>query len=568
MATPPEYRQADDEREGLTLRDYLGVMWRRKWIIILVTVVATVAAFGFSYRQAKVYEAQADLIYEQQLDVANPLTGQSYTDPTQRTTELTSVNAIIQSPTITNRVTTALEEQGLPTSGLRGPRGGGSGRDRHRHAVVQRRLGDRHERRRGVLRGRGADLRRPVRGLAQGAHARARSPAAIDAVEQEAAQLHGRREGVVGLPHPGSSGCSDLQILRETATGNFRVLVPATVPETPIAPKPLRSAILGFGVGLFAGIGLAFLLEQFDTRVRRPDDVAAMLRQPVLARVPRLSREQTKSPKLVTLEHPADPVAESFRLMRTNLAFMDVDGTVKSLLVTSSLQGEGKSVTVANLAVTLALAGKKVIVVDADLRRPRQHRLFGLENEAGASNVAVGEADLVDTLQSVAGDLARTATARRPTSPAGRPPPERSRRLWVLTSGPIPPNPGEIVASQRFSQMLGRLRDECDIAPRRLAGHARRRRHGGAGLGGGRADLPGGHGEGAAPRAAGGRRPALPFAVCHDGHRRALGRRQLARQVLLHLALPVLSRRLARHASRCVSRRHWRRTVKLAGRGR
>ena len=85
MATPLEYRQTDDEREGLTLRDYLGVMWRRKWIIILVTVVATGAAFGFSYRQAKVYQAQADLIYQQQLDVANPLTGQSYTDPTQRT---------------------------------------------------------------------------------------------------------------------------------------------------------------------------------------------------------------------------------------------------------------------------------------------------------------------------------------------------------------------------------------------------------------------------------------------------------------------------------------------------
>ena len=118
MATPPEYRQADDEREGLTLRDYLGVMWRRKWIIILVTVVATVAAFGFSYRQAKVYQAQADLIYQQQLDVANPLTGQSYTDPTQRTTELTSVNAIIQSPNITQRVATSLEEQGLPTLGL------------------------------------------------------------------------------------------------------------------------------------------------------------------------------------------------------------------------------------------------------------------------------------------------------------------------------------------------------------------------------------------------------------------------------------------------------------------
>ena len=240
------------------------------------------------------------------------------------------------------------------------------------------------------------------------------------------------------------------------------MLVPATVPEAPISPKPLRSAILGFGVGLFAGIGLAFLLEQFDTRLRRSDDVAALLRQPVLARVPRLSREQMKSPHLVTLEHPADPVAESFRLLRTNLAFMDVDGTAKSLLVTSSLQGEGKSVTVANLAVTLALAGKKVIVVDADLRRPRQHKLFGLDNAVGASNIGAANADLVAMLQSVQvvspdGDGSQADFTSWASGDGA------VTRLWVLTSGPIPPNPGEIVASQKFSAMLARLRDECDV---------------------------------------------------------------------------------------------------------
>ena len=296
MATPPEYRQADDERESLTLRDYLGVLWRRKWIIILVTVVATVAAFGFSYRQAKVYEAQADLIYEQQLDVANPLTGQTYTDPTQRVTGAQLGQRHHPEPhhhaTAPPRI---LEAQGLPTIGLRGPGRGGAGRDRDRHADVQRRLRDRHERRRGVLGGRGADLRRRVRGLAQGAH------------EQPDRRGHRRdraRRCATTRARPRSppdylilqQRLRDLQILKATATGNFRVLVPATVPESPIAPKPLRSAILGFGVGLFAGIGLAFLLEQFDTRVRRPDDVAALLRQPVLARVPRLSREQMKSP--------------------------------------------------------------------------------------------------------------------------------------------------------------------------------------------------------------------------------------------------------------------------------
>ena len=196
--------------------------------------------------------------------------------------------------------------------------------------------------------------------------------------------------------------------------------------------------------------------------MRQPDEVAALLRQPVLARVPRLSREQMKSPHLVTMEHPADAVAEAFRLLRTNLAFMDVDGTAKSMLVTSSLQGEGKSVTVANLAVTLALAGKKVIVVDADLRRPRQHKLFDLQNEVGASNVAVGDADLVATLQSVQ-VVSPDGSASQADFTSWASATGAVTRLWVLTSGPVPPNPGEIVASRRFSRILGRLRDECDV---------------------------------------------------------------------------------------------------------
>ena len=399
MATPPEYRQADDEREGLTLRDYLGVMWRRKWIIILVTVVATVAAFGFSYRQAKVYEAQADLIYEQQLDVANPLTGQTYTDPNARSLELSSVDAIIKSPQMTERAATELEEQGLPTTGFTvrselAPTDATSGQtgnvvsifatseDPELAAAASQAYAD------SFVDWRKERMTHPDRRGHQGGR---------DGDEE----LLRRREEVRRLPHPRSSGSATCRSSRRPPPATSACSCRRRCPTAPISPKPLRSAILGFGVGLFAGIGLAFLLEQFDTRVRRTDDVAALLRQPVLARVPRLSREQMKSPHLVTLEHPADPVAESFRLLRTNLAFMDVDGTAKSLLVTSSLQGEGKSVTVANLAVTLALAGKKVIVVDADLRRPRQHKLFGLKNAVGASNIGAADADLVAMLQSV-----------------------------------------------------------------------------------------------------------------------------------------------------------------------
>ena len=205
MATPPEYRQADDEREGLTLRDYLGVLWRRKWIIILVTVVATVAAFGFSYRQAKVYEAQADLIYEQQLDVANPLTGQTYTDPTQRTHGAQLGQRDHPEPHHhQSRHHGSGGARGCPRAATRSaPRWlrtqTATGTQSSNVVSVIATSGDAE-----YSRGRGADLRRPVRGLAQGEHddpdrrrhrcGRARSCATTRA-----------REGVVGLPHPGAA---------------------------------------------------------------------------------------------------------------------------------------------------------------------------------------------------------------------------------------------------------------------------------------------------------------------------------------------------------------------------
>jgi tyrosine-protein kinase len=459
VATPSEYRPDGEEREGVTIRDYFSVLWRRKWVIILVTVVATGAAFGYSYRQAKVYEARSDLIYEQQLDVSNPLTGQTYTDPNARALELSSVDAIIKSPQMTDNVDALLRTQGLPTTGftvssevVQDATGAATqtgnvvsilatSEDPKLAAAVSRTYADSFV------------AWRKARVISQ-------IDAAIEAVRTEMSGYSGAAKQSADYVVL-AQRLGDLKILKTTATGNFRVLVPATVPSSPIAPKPLRSAMFGLVIGLLLGIGAAALLEQFDTRLRRPDDVAVLLGQPILSRVPRLSRDQQKSPHLVTMEHPADQVSEAFRLMRTNLTFMDVDGKAKSLVVTSSLQGEGKSVTVANLAVTLTLAGKKVVVVDADLRRPRQHRLFGLQNETGMSSVAAGEAELLPTLQPVEvvsqdGDATHLDFASWAAATGS------VARLWVLTSGPIPPNPGEIVASQRFGQILATLRSEAD----------------------------------------------------------------------------------------------------------
>ena len=149
-------------------------------------------------------------------------------------------------------------------------------------------------------------------------------------------------------------------------------------------------------------------------------------------------------------------------MVRTNLDFLNVDADIQSLVVTSCVQGEGKSVAVANLAVSMALAGKKVIVVDGDLRRPRQHKYFGLRNEVGLSTVVTGQTNLAQSLQAV--EVAGAAPGEPAADFAGwARGADALPHLYVLTSGPLPPNPGEIVAARRFAATIERLQREADL---------------------------------------------------------------------------------------------------------
>ena len=150
-------------------------------------------------------------------------------------------------------------------------------------------------------------------------------------------------------------------------------------------------------------------------------------------------------------------------MLRTNLSFMSVDGTVRSILLTSCVQGEGKSVTIANLAVTLALGGKRVIVVDADLRRPRMHSYFGLRNEKGVSTVVSGQTQLSESLQAVPVVVAPPGNGKQGFEAWARGDGGEGARLYVLTSGPTAPNPGEIVSSRRFGELIDTLAPNADI---------------------------------------------------------------------------------------------------------
>lgn len=448
----------DQERRGPTLRDYAAILWRRKWVILLVVVVATASAYAFSAVQTPIYEASADLIYEQDIDVENPLTGESYTNTSERSLQLSSVSSVIASPDMVARAGEILEEDGKATTGFTLTSEPVSDSETTTTTSTSNVV-------RITATGEDAELV----AAAANAYAKAYTQWRKQSVRAQIRRAIGVIEDKLAAYGEASKESSeylvlaqrleDLEIRYGTTTGNFRLLVPATAPADPVEPQPLRSALLGFCVGLFAGIGLVFLLEQFDTRVRRPDEVAGILRLPILGRVPRIGKRVMGEDSLVALRHPDGHLAEALRMVRTNLDFMAVDGDVRSIVVTSCMMSEGKSVSLANLAISMAQAGKKVVVVDADMRRPRQHKLFDLPNDVGLSTVATGQTPLTDALRAI--DVAPNADDG--TFAAWAEGSEARSRLYVLPSGPIPPNPGEIVASRRFRGVLETLEDEADL---------------------------------------------------------------------------------------------------------
>jgi capsular exopolysaccharide synthesis family protein len=204
--------------------------------------------------------------------------------------------------------------------------------------------------------------------------------------------------------------------------------------------KPLIGAI-GLIAGLAFGIGLAFVREQLDDRLRGRADLEERLGAPVLVVVPRVPGwKRRKDAKLITVEQPKSAFAESYRTLRTSILFAAAQRGVRTLMVVSPTAGEGKTTTAANLAVVLADAGKRVILVSTDLRKPRVQRFFEVSNEVGLSNVLAGEVKPWEALQD-----------------PGR------ENLRLLTSGPVPTAPAELLQSEQMGELVEELREVADF---------------------------------------------------------------------------------------------------------
>lgn len=217
--------------------------------------------------------------------------------------------------------------------------------------------------------------------------------------------------------------------------------LPANLPTSPSSPNVELNAALGLMLGLGLGIGFAFLRERMDDRLSGREEFEEAAGVPVLAVVPKVQdwkkRDKTE---LITLHKPKSQSAEAYRTIRTNLQYIARRDDIKVIELTSSTLGEGKTTSTANLGVTLAQTGKRVIIISADLRKPRLHRFFGLENEVGVSSLVAGTATLAEASQRVPG----------------------LETLRLIASGPVPPNPGEMLGSPQMQQLLKGLRRTAD----------------------------------------------------------------------------------------------------------
>ncbi len=231
-----------------------------------------------------------------------------------------------------------------------------------------------------------------------------------------------------------------------------------------VRPKTKRNVALGLALGLVLGIGLAFLLEALDTRVRTIDVIEERLGLPVLARLPKPSKALRKSNDLAMIEQPMGPDSEAFRMLRTSLELAMVDREIQTLMITSALEEEGKSTTIANLAAAFARAGRRVTLVDLDVRRPMLHQFFPLRERPGLVDVVLGHASLDQALARFDFRGAGLARAKADSGSNGGPvAATRAAPLSVLPLGLAPPNPGEFVASRLLGNLLKTLRERGEL---------------------------------------------------------------------------------------------------------
>ena len=429
------------------LSDYLAVVRRRKWIVVLAIVFVPAAAIVFSHYQKPKYQATAEVLLSRQ-NLASSLN--NVVDPSlsvqperlaQTQADLARVPPVIEAALAATHTTTVTAGQFASSS-----------------SVTARSDADMLE-----FKFTGGDRALAARLATTYAqqYIAYRKELDTQALTRARSQVHARiaELGAGGDRNPTLYATlvdreQQLATMEALQTSNA-TLVRAAQGASQVQPRPVRNGLLALMLGAVLGLGLAFLREGLETKVRSADEVARRLKIPLLGRIRAPPRRLARRNKLVMLEEPRSSGAEPFRVLRANLELLDLEenGTI---LVTSAVEGEGKSTTAANLAVALARGGRHVVLVDLDLRRPYLERFFQLGDRPGFTDVVLEATPLEAALSPV--DLLGTGNARASQNGSVGP-----GKLEVLTTGEIPSNPGEFVGTPGVTMILETLASRAEL---------------------------------------------------------------------------------------------------------
>jgi succinoglycan biosynthesis transport protein ExoP len=464
--------------ESSTIHAYLGVLRRRKWPFLQAVALVPLAALVWSLQQSPLYQASSVVFLSRQ-NLAATLSGTQDPNAYQQADRFAQTQAdLARTPDVASRALSAVgltdrTPDDLLTQSSVSPEANAD--------LLMFRVTDSK---------RSAAAKLATAYAAQFTLYRRRLDTsslqtAAGEVEARIRQLQADGDQPSALFTNLVAKEQQLRTLEALQTSNAFVVRPAQKAEQ-VRPRPLRNTILGLALGLVLGVALAFLWEALDTRVRSAEEISEQLGLPLLARLPAWQRtkpprrrrrrgkpeqEQVDEPPtlLAMVSEPHSIQAEAFRMLRTNLEFASMARRPRTIMITSAVEGEGKSTTAANLAVALARGGRRVRLVDLDLRRPILDRLFSLEGRPGITDVALGRLSVERALTKVAIPSPAGAASSGPRANGqrangygnGNGNGTGHRRLAgvleVLCSGPIPPDAGEFVQSPALTDILDRL---------------------------------------------------------------------------------------------------------------
>ena len=438
----------------MELRQYATVVWKWLWLIVLATAIAVISSYLATRQQPPIYEAKATLMVGQalqnqdvnQLDMwLGQQLAQTYSELAKRTpirqatmealglswlpeytvkpvanTQLLEIQVVDTSPERAAAVADELANQIILQSPTQPQL-----EQQQRRQFIQQQLND-LEANIDITKGEITKLEDALDGMFS-ARQIADTQNQIAALQQKLNTYQGNYA----------------QLLNSMGEGSVNVLAvvePATVPTVPIGPDKAMTILLAAAIGFILAAGAAFLLEYLDDTIKTPDDVMQASGLSALGAIARIEGDAIAD-RLITADHPKSPISEAYRVLRTNLQFSSVDKPLKTLLVTSANPIEGKSLTAANMGVVMAQAGHSVIMVDTDLRRPVLHKIFQIPNNEGFTNA------LLHSNPNRDGYLQTT----------------KVENLRVLTTGPLPPNPSELLGSERMKEFIEHLKTQADV---------------------------------------------------------------------------------------------------------